>query len=84
MFAKSLSSLPVLAVALSLSSQAFGHAIITPAIGVSGTPVRGDVTRVSSAAPCGSGVDIASRIPGSEAAQAVGNAFNLTITNFNG
>ena len=69
---------------ISLSLQALGHAIITPAIGVTGTPVRADVTRVSSAAPCGNGVNVAAAIPGSDAAQAVANAFNVTITNFNG
>ncbi|KAL5499027.1 hypothetical protein ACEPAH_1545 [Sanghuangporus vaninii] len=84
MFAKSLTSLSILAVALSLPYQALGHAVITPAIGITSTPVRANAVRVSSTVPCGNGVDIASAIPGSAAAQAAGNAFNVTITNFNG
>ncbi|KAI5120100.1 hypothetical protein M0805_001256 [Coniferiporia weirii] len=84
MFSKSFSALALLAFSLSLPYQAFGHAIITPAIGVTGTPARSDVTRPSTSAPCGSGVNVASVIAGSSAVQANGNAFTVTVTNFNG
>ncbi|KAH8113914.1 hypothetical protein DFH11DRAFT_1598188 [Phellopilus nigrolimitatus] len=84
MFAKYLSSLSLLALALSLPYQALGHAIITPALGVSGTPARSDVTKPSSASPCGSGVNVASALAGSTAVQATANAFAVTVTNFNG
>lgn len=78
-------SLPVLsALLLSLSYHALGHAIITPALGVSGTAARSDVTRPSNNAPCGNGVNVANAIGGSSAVQANGNSFTVTVTNFNG
>ncbi|EJC99806.1 uncharacterized protein FOMMEDRAFT_136416 [Fomitiporia mediterranea MF3/22] len=84
MFTKSLSTLSILAIALSVSQQVLGHAVITPAIGISGVPVRADAKRTSDAAPCGTGVDVTSAIPGSDAVSANGDAFTVTVTNFNG
>ncbi|KAH9926338.1 uncharacterized protein BXZ73DRAFT_78835, partial [Epithele typhae] len=54
-------------VALSVSLNAHAHAIITPALGVSGTAVRADVQRPSTSAPCGE-VDVASAFATSNAA----------------
>ncbi|EJC99808.1 uncharacterized protein FOMMEDRAFT_127988 [Fomitiporia mediterranea MF3/22] len=84
MFAKSFKTLPLFAFVLSMSFNVHGHAIVTPALGVSGTPVRSDVTRPSSNAPCGQGVNVANAIAGSTAVKANGNAFTVTVTNFNG
>ena len=83
MFAlKKFSSLALLV--LSLSYQVSGHAIVTPALGVTGTPARSDVTKPSTNTPCGKGVNVASAISGSTAVQASGNAFTVSVTNFNG
>ncbi|THG95356.1 hypothetical protein EW145_g7974 [Phellinidium pouzarii] len=83
MFAKSFSKLAIFALSLSMPYQALGHAIITPAIGVTGTPARSDVTKPSSKSPCSSGVNVASAITGSTAVAATGNAFTVGVTNFN-
>ncbi|KAF5310567.1 hypothetical protein D9619_008197 [Psilocybe cf. subviscida] len=81
MFAKFLSSA---AVVLALLSQAHAHAAIAPALGVSGTPVRNNVQRPSSANPCGN-VNIANTINTSTAVAAnSAGQFTTTITNFNG
>lgn len=81
MFSKPLSAALLL---LSVLSSASAHAIITPALGVSGTPARSDVTRPSTKTPCGAGVNVAQTIPGSQAVTANGNSFTVTVTNFNG
>lgn len=81
---KHLSGLALLALSLSLPYQVSGHAIITPALGVTGTPARSDVTKPSTNSPCGNGVNVASAIAGSTAVQANGDAFTVSVTNFNG
>ncbi|THH21604.1 hypothetical protein EUX98_g8335 [Antrodiella citrinella] len=66
-----------------LALQAQGHAIISPALGVTGTPVRNDVQQPSSAKECGN-VNIASTL--GSTTPIVANAdgsFNATIQNFN-
>ena len=74
---------PVLSILL-YTSQATAHAIITPALGVSGTPARSDVTRPSNNAPCGNGVNVASAIAGSQSVNAAADgSFSVDVTNFN-
>ena len=63
-FSKSL--LASVVVGASLALQASAHAIVMPALGVSGTPVRNDVERPSAAKPCGK-VDIASTLGATQA-----------------
>lgn len=81
MFTKPLATITLL---LSALATVRAHAIITPALGVTGTPARSDVTRPSKAKPCGAGVNVAQAIPGSQAVTADGNSFTATVTNFNG
>ena len=83
MFAKSISALAVFVLALSMPMQALGHALIEPAIGVTGAGARSDVQRPSTNSPCGS-VNIASALTKSTAVQAKGNAFTVQVQNFNG
>lgn len=68
---------------LALSAQVHAHAAIAPALGVAGTPVRGDVQRPSKAAPCGT-VNVAQTLDTSTpVAAAADGTFTSTITNFN-
>lgn len=67
---------------LAVASQVQAHCIFTPALGVSGTPVRNDVQRPSAANPCGT-VSLAD-IDTSTAAVATNGLFNVLATNFNG
>ncbi|KZT28000.1 hypothetical protein NEOLEDRAFT_1176170 [Neolentinus lepideus HHB14362 ss-1] len=69
-------------VAAGLSMQVSAHAIIAPALGVSGTPVRNDVQRPSANSECGN-VNVASTINTSTAITMTGNTFTATVTNFN-
>ena len=73
----------IVALLLGLSLQVHSHAIITPALGVNGTPTRNNVQRPSTANKCGN-VNVASLINTSKAvtADASGN-FAVTVTNFN-
>ena len=73
----------VAALVLGASIQAHAHAIISPALGVTGTPVRNDVQRPSKAAECGN-VNIATDLNTVTpiVAKADGS-FAATITNFN-
>ena len=74
----------VAALLLGASMQAQAHAIISPALGVTGTPVRNDVQRPSTNAECGN-VNIAQTFDTSTAAPVAANGqFQATITNFNG
>jgi len=82
MFAKSFSAAVVLV--LSLSLQACGHALIKPAIGVTGAGARSDVQQPSTATPCGSNVNVANALKTSTAVKASGDAFTVSIENFNG
>ncbi|KAH9905087.1 uncharacterized protein BXZ73DRAFT_561, partial [Epithele typhae] len=69
-------------VALSVSLNAHAHAIITPALGVSGTAVRADVQRPSTSAPCGE-VDVASAFATSNAATlGADGSFTVAVTDF--
>ena len=68
---------------LILALQAQGHAIVTPALGVTGTAARSDVTRPSTASPCGAGVNVAADFNTATAVAANGETFSATITNFN-
>jgi hypothetical protein len=65
-----------------LSSTANGHAMVTPAMGVSGKASRGNVQRPSTAKPCGN-VNIAIDSAQTVAANAQG-VFTVTAQNFNG
>lgn len=70
-------------VLLGLSSQIRAHAIITPALGVSGAPTRNDVQRPSASAECGS-VDVASALAASgSAVLSEAGTFSANVTNFN-
>jgi len=72
------------ALLLALSLQANAHAIVSPALGVSGTPVRNDVKRPSAASPCGAGVNVASALDSSTAVTAsAAGVVDATGTNFN-
>ncbi|KAG8709769.1 hypothetical protein FRC09_000477 [Ceratobasidium sp. 395] len=74
-FAKSL------IVVAALAAHVLGHAMVTPALGVAGTPKRSDTQRPSTAKPCG---NIAlSKIDSSKAITMNGNSFNADATNFN-
>lgn len=79
MFSK---SLIVSVVVLLLGLQANAHAVISPALGVSGKPVRNDAQRPSGAKPCGN-ANLAN-IDSSTPVKVGGNgAMSMTITNFN-
>jgi hypothetical protein len=80
MFAKLFFALTFL---LSISLQVSAHALITPAIGVSGKGARSDVQRPSAAKPCGN-ANIAQTLGSSTTAQlSAQDTFTATITNFN-
>ena len=79
MFAK----FSLLALAVAFPLQVLGHALIEPAIGVTGAGARADVQRPSTAKPCGK-VNVASALAGSTAVQATNGAFTVTVQNFNG
>ncbi|KAF8155571.1 hypothetical protein B0H34DRAFT_675744 [Crassisporium funariophilum] len=73
------------ALVLALCLQAHAHAAVSPVLGVSGTPVRGNVERPSTANPCGSGVNIASELDSSTAvAASAAGVVNAVAINFNG
>lgn len=81
MFTKSVSAAAF--VLLSISSQALGHALIEPAIGVKGTGARSDVQRPSTGSPCGT-VNVASVVGSSTPVVANNGAFTVNVQNFNG
>ena len=69
---------------LSLTLQASAHALIAPALGVTGKGARSDVQRPSTAKPCGK-ANIAQTLATSQAAQANAQGIvAVTVTNFNG
>ena len=72
------------ALVLGLTLQVSAHAIINPALGVTGTARRNDVKRPSTASPCGNGVNVAQQLAASTAVTMNGNTFTTTVTNFNG
>ncbi|KAG8735458.1 hypothetical protein FRC12_018062, partial [Ceratobasidium sp. 428] len=65
-----------------LSTSVFGHAGITPGLGVRGKITRNQVQRPSAGRPCGNAAVAA--IDSSTPAQANGGTFAVTATNFNG
>lgn len=68
-----------------LCLEVTAHAIVSPALGVQGTPKRADVQRPNNASPCGLNVkDIASAIDSATvvSADATGSV-HLTALNFN-
>ncbi|KAI0701397.1 hypothetical protein BC835DRAFT_246703 [Cytidiella melzeri] len=68
---------------LGLTAQVSAHALITPALGVTGAGARSDVQRPSTSTPCGT-VNIAQTINTSQAAQlSAQGTVAATITNFN-
>ncbi|PSS36964.1 hypothetical protein EW026_g2070 [Hermanssonia centrifuga] len=72
-----------LALVMGLTLQVQAHAIISPALGVTGTPVRNDVQRPSTASPCGS-VNIAKTLDTTTPIVAAADgSFTTNITNFN-
>lgn len=82
MFTKVLSTSAFL---LALALQVSAHAAVAPALGVSGSPVRGDVKRPNVANACGAGVNVAGAIDSSTAVSAnAAGTFSATATNFNG
>ena len=83
MFSSTFYKLSFFALALSMPMQAFGHALIEPALGVQGQGVRSDVQRPSRRTPCGS-VNIANALADTTPVQANGNAFTVSVQNFNG
>jgi len=80
MFSK---SFLVSVIVLFMGLQVNAHAIITPALGVSGAPTRNDVQRASAAKPCGdtSLSKVASSTPVKIGA---GGVVTMTVQNFNG
>ncbi|KZT40578.1 hypothetical protein SISSUDRAFT_983204 [Sistotremastrum suecicum HHB10207 ss-3] len=78
------SFLPVVTLALSLALHVKGHALITPALGVTGTPERNDATGFNAKNPCGK-ANIATDLVASNsvAANAQGQ-FTVKVVNFNG
>jgi len=72
------------AIVLALALHASAHAMPSPALGVSGIPVRNDVQRPSNNAPCGN-VDIASNLDKSTAVpvESDGTTVMLNVTNYN-
>jgi len=70
-----------LVVLVALAAQAFAHAAVAPAMGVSGEPIRADVQRPSTAKPCGK---IAlSKAETSTTIAMTGSSFTANATNFN-
>lgn len=73
------------ALVLALALQVTAHAAVSPALGVSGTPVRNDVKRPSANSPCGAGVNIANTIDTSTAVAAnAAGSFDAVAISFNG
>jgi hypothetical protein len=69
---------------LAFAAAVNAHAAVSPALGVSGTPVRRDVRRPNNIRPCGAGVNIAKKLDTSTAIPANANgSFTPTIINFN-
>ncbi|KAA1472433.1 hypothetical protein DENSPDRAFT_859448 [Dentipellis sp. KUC8613] len=68
---------------VALSTQAYAHAVISPALGVKGAPVRNDAKKPNANDECG-GVNIAQTLATTTPIVANGNSFTATITNFNG
>ncbi|KAI0763827.1 hypothetical protein BD413DRAFT_606510 [Trametes elegans] len=82
LFTKNVTAAAALCLGLVLQAQA--HAVISPALGIQGNPVRNDAQRPSKGKECGN-VDIAKDFASSTAVQADANGtFAVTITNFNG
>lgn len=75
----------IVALFLGLAFEVQAHAIINPALGVTGTPARANVKRPSTQNPCGAGVNVATALASSKAvtADATGK-FTVTVQNFNG
>lgn len=82
MFASSFAKLSLFALALSMPMQAFGHALIEPALGVTGQGARSDVQRPSKKTPCGS-VNIADALADTTPVKANGDSFTVSVQNFN-
>jgi len=73
------------ALVLVLALQVTAHAAISPALGVSGTPVRNDVKRPNANSPCGAGVNVANTIDKSTAVVAnAAGSFQASAISFNG
>ncbi|KAJ4469263.1 hypothetical protein J3R30DRAFT_3552590 [Lentinula aciculospora] len=80
MFSKVFASL---AVFLVISVQVNAHAIVTPALGVTGTAARSDVQKPSTAKPCGT-INVTSTLDTSTPVQAAADGtFTTTATDFN-
>lgn len=71
-----------IALVLGLTMHVQAHALIAPALGVSGTGVRKDVQQPTAAKPCGK-VNIAQTLDTSTAVPLTGDTFTTSITNFN-
>ncbi len=72
-----------LAFVMGLTLHVQAHAVIAPPLGVTGTPVRNDVQRPSTASPCGN-INIAQTLDKSTpVAVGASGAFSVAVTNFN-
>jgi len=69
-----------------LCLEVTAHAIVSPALGVQGTPVKADVQQPNNASPCGPNIkDIASAIDSATVVSADAHgSFHFTATSFNG
>ncbi|KAI0628213.1 hypothetical protein C8Q77DRAFT_479535 [Trametes polyzona] len=77
-------TLATAALCLGLSLQVSAHAVISPALGLQGKPVRNDAQRPKKGKECGN-TDIAKTFDSSTAVPVAANGtFPATITNFNG
>ncbi|KAK7445192.1 hypothetical protein VKT23_015061, partial [Stygiomarasmius scandens] len=82
MFSKTL--LPILLLAISSLHSVAGHALMTPALGVSGEGERRDVQRLQRTGPSCGEVDVAANMATSTPAMAAADGtFTVTATNFN-
>jgi hypothetical protein len=72
------------AIVLVFSLQVYSHALISPVLGVTGTPQRSDVQTPSNGSPCGN-TNITANIDNSTSVVAAADGtFTVTVTNYNG
>ncbi|KAJ7148739.1 hypothetical protein C8R43DRAFT_515796 [Mycena crocata] len=83
LFTGNASVLACASVLLALAAQTSAHAIPSPALGVKGTPKRGDVQRPSNQKPCGN-INPANTIDSSTAVPVAGDgSVTINVLNFN-
>jgi hypothetical protein len=74
----------VAAIVLALSFQVHSHALVSPVLGVTGTPQRSDVQTPSNGSPCGSTSVNANIDTSKPVVAAADGTFVVGVTNFNG